>query len=249
MPVEDIYLAVVPVFLIAGFAKGVVGFGLPTVALALLTATSDLATALALLLVPSFVTNVWQAFWGGRLLALFRRFWSFLTALGIGTWIGVGVLAGADARWLTALLGLLLCLTSILDLAQRRMPAPGHREIWLSPVLGAANGILTGLTGSFVVPAVPYLQALDLDRKAYIQALGLTFLVATAALAASLNDHRLLSARLWTVSAVAVAPALVGMAIGQAVRGKMSEAAFRRILYLSLLALGAFISIQALSRL
>ena len=43
------------VFLLAGTVKGVIGLGLPTVSLAILTIAMDLTSAMALLLIPSFV--------------------------------------------------------------------------------------------------------------------------------------------------------------------------------------------------
>ena len=60
-------------FLLAGFVKGVVGLGLPTISLALLTVLLDLPTAMALLVVPAFSTNLWQGFIGGHLALLSRR--------------------------------------------------------------------------------------------------------------------------------------------------------------------------------
>ena len=68
-------LAIAAAFLIAGTVKGVIGLGLPTVSLALLAVLIDLPTAMALLLVPSFVTNLWQAMVGGNGGAILRRFW------------------------------------------------------------------------------------------------------------------------------------------------------------------------------
>ena len=47
-------------FLLAGFVKGVIGLGLPTVSMGLLSLVMAPAKAASLLIVPSFVTNVWQ---------------------------------------------------------------------------------------------------------------------------------------------------------------------------------------------
>src|SRR5690606_13714915 len=72
--------AIAGTFVLAGLVKGVIGFGLPTVAVALLTLTIGLKDAMALMLVPSLVTNLWQALAGGRLWTILRRFWAlFLT--------------------------------------------------------------------------------------------------------------------------------------------------------------------------
>src|SRR3546814_20989055 len=65
--------AIAGTFLLGGAVKGVVGFGLPTVSLALLTVAFGLPQAMALMLAPAFVSNVWQAFSGGGTLGVLRR--------------------------------------------------------------------------------------------------------------------------------------------------------------------------------
>lgn len=235
-------------FFLAGLVKGVIGLGLPTVSLALLTATLGLKEAVALLLVPSFATNLWQGAVGGNLRAILRRTWSLLVAVCIGTWFGAGILARGDAALLSGLLGLLLCAYAASSLTRIRLPAPGKAEWIWSPAVGAVNGFLTGMTGSFVVPGVMYLQALGLARDAMIQAMGILFTVSTLALAVSLNDRRLLSADIALLSLMALAPALIGMALGQLVRKRLGEAAFRTVFFVSLAVLGVWIAVQAAAR-
>jgi uncharacterized membrane protein YfcA len=104
------------------------------------------------------------------------------------------------------------------------------------------------MTGSFVVPGVMYLQVLGLSRDAMIQAMGVLFTVSTLALVVALGDRRLLSADLAVLSLLALAPALIGMALGQALRKRLSEAAFRRIFFAALAVLGAWIALQAALR-
>ena len=98
MPALDSMLIVALTFLLAGSVKGVTGLGLPSVSLALLTATLGLKAAMAILIVPSFVTNVWQAAVGGYLLSILRRTWSLLLAVCIGTWFGVGIFGQGQRR-------------------------------------------------------------------------------------------------------------------------------------------------------
>ena len=85
---EAITLLVMATFLLAGTVKGVIGLGLPTVSLAILTVAIDLPTAMALLLVPSFATNLWQASVGGNATSLWRRLWPFMLPAGLCVWIG-----------------------------------------------------------------------------------------------------------------------------------------------------------------
>ncbi|MDA1326307.1 MAG: sulfite exporter TauE/SafE family protein [Proteobacteria bacterium] len=236
---------VTAVFLVAGLVKGVVGMGLPTVSLGLLALAFGPKEAIALMLVPALVTNIWQGVIGGALKVLLKRLWSLLAMVCIGVWIGAGMLERADAAYISGGLGLILVVYAAISLMTPQVGSPGHREIWLSPLLGGVNGILTGLTGTFVVPGVPYLQALGLDRMALVQAMGILFTISTIALAVSLSGHNLLPRDLGLLSAIALAPALVGMAGGQWVRRKISESLFRKILYWSLALVGAYLAARA----
>ena len=242
----ELLILIAAVFVLAGFVKGVVGLGLPTVALALLAATIGVKTAIALLIVPALATNVWQALIGDSLRALLRRLWPFLLAASICIWLGAGLLAKADANLITSLLGLLLLIYAAAGLADYHLPKVGARETWLSPVVGALNGLITGLTGTFVVPSVLYLQALSLKRDALIQAMGLCYTVFSLMLILSLSRHALLTAELGLVSALAIAPALLGMWAGQGLRRRIPEERFRQVLLVALLLLGLYLMLRPL---
>ncbi len=246
MPAIDTAIIIGLTFLLAGLVKGVIGLGVPTVSLAILTATLGLKPAMALLLFPSFVTNLWQGLVGGALVDILKRLWLLLAMVCVGTWFGVSVLAAADARTMSAVLGGVLAVYAGVNLLRAQVPSPGKAEVFVSPVIGAVNGVLTGMTGSFVVPGVPYLQALGLPRDVLVQAMGVLFTVSTVALALSLGDQRLLSMELGLTSLAAVIPALIGMVAGQRVRKRLSEAAFRKVFFCALLVLGIYIAGRAL---
>jgi uncharacterized membrane protein YfcA len=233
-------------FLLAGSVKGVTGLGLPSVSLAILTATLGLKAAMAILIVPSFVTNVWQAAVGGHLAVILRRTWALLLAVCVGTWLGVGVLAKANADLLAGLLGAVLCIYALLGLAKVEPGSPGRLEPMLSPLVGALSGVLNGMTGSFVVPGVLYLQSLGFPRDGFIQSMGVLFTTSTIALAFALHDRQLLTGELAMLSAGAVIPALAGLVAGQVVRKYLSEQMFRMVFFAVLFALGAYIMVRAL---
>ncbi len=239
-------LIVAGTFLLAGAVKGVVGLGLPTVSLALLTVALGLTEAMTLLLVPSLVTNLWQAGAGGHGRAVLRRTWPFLAMAAATVWLGAGALTRVDLSLLSALLGLLLAVYAAIGLAGWRATIGARRERWAGPLAGAVNGVLTGMTGSFVMPGVIYLQALGLGRDALVQAMGMLFSVSTLALALALGGNGLLSVELGTLSAAALLPAIAGMAAGQRLRKRLSEDRFRRVLFTALLVLGAYIVASAL---
>jgi len=232
-------------FLLAGTVKGVIGLGLPTVSLALLTATVGLTDAMALLIAPSLVTNVWQAVVGGHGRVILKRLWPFLATAGLTIWIGALALTRVDLAVLSALLGGLIVVYAGLSLTRPHFTVTPRQEPWLGPLLGTTNGVLTGMAGSFVVPGVMYLQALGLPRDMLIQAMGILFLLSTAALGIALGGNGLMTGDRSILSFLAVAPALVGMVAGQKIRKRLSEDRFRRVFFSGLLIVGAYIVIRA----
>ncbi|MGF6569147.1 putative membrane protein YfcA [Paraburkholderia sp. GAS333] len=229
---------VVVTFVVAGFVKGVTGMGLPTVAMGILGTLMLPAQAAALLLLPSFVTNVWQLFAGPGVLALTRRLWPMMAGIVVGTIAAASFIAGGGGVWAVVGLGVALTLYAAAGLMAWRFSVPARYERWLSPAIGTVTGVVTGGTGVFVVPAVPYLQGLALKKEDLVQALGLSFTVSTIALAIGLVRENAFAVGDLRASLFAVVPALAGMAIGQRVRGRISAETFRRWFFICLLALG-----------
>lgn len=234
------------VFVLAGIVKGMIGLGLPTVAVALLGLALPPAEAAALLVVPSLATNLWQFAAGGRLAALLRRLWPLLLGIAAGTWAGSGLIAGGEGETMSAVLGVTLIAYAILGLAMPQLRVSPRAEPWLSPAIGAATGVVTAATGVLVIPAVPYLQSLALDRDELVQAMGLSFTASTLALAVSLAGEGLFQANLALASALALLPALLGMWIGQILRGRMRPDRFRIALFAGLIAVGAHLALRPL---
>lgn len=229
-------------FFLAGAVKGVLGLGLPTVAIGLLGLLMPVAQASALLTVPSLVTNVWQAGRGPHLRALVRRLWPMQVGIVIGAFAGTGWMEPQHARRSALLLGGCLMVYGAASLAGLRLPRPVPGQEGATGLLaGIATGLVTAATGVFALPLVPYLQALGLDKDEMAQALGLSFTVSTAALGLVLASTGNLDASVAGQSLLALLPALAGMALGQAQRDRLSQTAFRKALYGGLLLLGAWL--------
>lgn len=242
----DIIVLVMAAFFLGGIVKGVVGFGLPVVALAMLATTLGLKEAIALTVVPAVITNIYQGAAGGSFKVIVRRIWPLLVAACAFTWVGVGILADANPVVVSALLGLLLAIYSLYGLTQPQLSPPMAWQPLLTPVVGALSGVAYGLTGSLMVPGVIYLQALGFDRNRLVQALGLTFFLVTSALGISLAGHNLMSADLRAMSALALVPTALGMIFGQRFRHIISEDGFRKVFFWALLCAGIYMVVRAL---
>lgn len=235
------------VFLAAGLVKGVVGMGLPTVAMGLLAVTMPPAQAAALLLIPSLVTNLWQLLTGPSFAGLCKRLWTMMAGVVLGTVAGAGLLTGAHTALASAGLGAALVLYALVGLARAGFTTPARHEAWASPLVGVATGLVTGATGVFVIPAVPYLQSLRLDKEDLIQALGLSFTISTSALAIGLFRTGAFASPTAQLagSVAALVPALAGMFIGQMLRQRMSVETFRTVFFVGLLVLGVYLAGEA----
>lgn len=225
-------------FVVAGFVKGVTGMGLPTVAMGVLGTLMLPVQAAAMLLLPSFITNVWQLFAGPNVGVLVKRLWPMMLGIVAGTVAAASFIAGGGGEWAVAGLGAALTLYAVAGLLAWRFSVPARHERWLSPAIGMVTGVVSGGTGVFVVPAVPYLQGLALKKEDLLQALGLSFTVSTIALAIGLTRAHAVAPGDLGDSLFAVVPALLGMWIGQRVRGRIGAQAFRRWFFICLLGLG-----------
>lgn len=234
-------------FLGAGLVKGVTGMGLPTVAIGLLGAVMSPLAAAAILIIPSFVTNVWQMLVGRDTFRLMRRLWPMMLCIVIGTVLGSRLLVIVDPVWSGRTLGIALIAYAVYALLSPTVSTSERIERWLSPIVGIVTGVVTGATGVFVIPAVPYLQSLGLQKDDLVQALGLSFTVSTVALAAGLLAHGAFRLDQIGLSLLAVLPALVGMWLGSIVRQRISPKTFRRCFLLFLVVLGLELALRPFS--
>jgi uncharacterized membrane protein YfcA len=230
--------------LLAGFVKGLIGMGLPTVATGLLTLVMAPGQAAGLLVVPNFSTNVWQALAGKKLPALLRRFWPMLAGICVGSAPGAGFLANDTSGRASMALGIMLVVYALMSMVSPRLNVPKQAEWWLAPVVGALTGLVAILTGVFVLPLVPYLQSLGLEKDELIQALGLSLLMSALALGVALAREGALPLALIGASVLALAPAGLGLAIGQWCRQRVSAAIFVRIFAVGLLLIGLHLALR-----
>ena len=237
-------LLVIATFLLAGTVKGVIGLGLPTLSMGLLGLAMAPVQAATLLIIPATLTNIWQLASGGHLLALIGRLWPLLLAISLGTGLGSLWIGMSGGPWVVRALGGALLLYALSGLMLPTLRVAPRIEPWLGPLCGLLTGVITCATGVFVIPTVPYLQALGLSKDELVQALGLSFTVSTLALAAGLLWRGALGGGELSASVLALAPALLGMWLGQALRRRISAVLFRRVFFVGLGALGVHLLVS-----
>lgn len=225
-------------FLTAGTIKGSIGVGLPTTAIAILGTGIGLREAIPLLLVPSLAANIWQVLRGGEILSLIRRFWLLNAVACFGVWLGTVILFRVDPALLSALLGLVIVVYTVMGLMKFTPTVPPSREAVLTPIVGLGAGLLTGTTGSLLMPMMVYLQAVGLEKDRFVQAAGISLLIGTIAWSASLAQQGALDSKGLLLSTAALVPTLLGMSIGHWIRDRLSQNLFRNIVFIFLMILG-----------
>jgi uncharacterized protein len=238
-------------FLVAGTVKGVVGLGLPAIAIALLTIVLPPPQAAALIVVPSILTNIWQAWAGPDFRGLLRRLAPLLLGSVLGVWgamaIGLGIADPAIQRLGGAVLGVMLAIYALSALLLPLFSVPEHSERRYGPLIGAITGVITAATGLLIVPGAAWIQALGLPRDALVQALGIFLTVGNTAFGAGLAVDGVLTVQKLTASLLVALPAaLLGMWLGGRLRAVVEPALFRKLFLLALLALGLWQALRPL---
>jgi uncharacterized protein len=239
---DPLLIFIVAVFLLAGFVKGVIGLGLPTVSVGLLAVTMPPAHALAIVIVPAILTNIWQTFVGPYLRDIMRRLWPLMVGTAIGIWSAAGLMTGPWARYGTIVLGVLLVIYAVIGLSRFSFRVARANERWIGGIVGLITGVVSAATGVQVIPSMPFMQAIGMEKDELVQALGVFFTVATVALAFNLTSAGLLNASTTVPGAVAMVGSFTGMMIGQAVRSRLQPEAFRRWFLVAMIFLGIYLA-------
>jgi hypothetical protein len=243
---DSLLLLIAAAFLLAGFIKGVLGLGLPTVSMGLLAVTMPPGQALAIVIVPAIVTNIWQTFVGPHLRDIILRLWPLMVGTVIGIRLNAGLLTGPYAAYGSVILGLLLVIYAIVGLSKFSFKVARRDEKWIGGIVGLMTGVVSAATGVQVIPSMPFMQAIGMEKDELVQALGVFFTVATVALAFNLTTAGLLTAATALPGAVAMAASFTGMFIGQAVRTRMQPDVFRRWFLIAMILLGLYLAGSAL---
>src|SRR5262244_8094 len=204
MTIEPFLIVIAAVFLLAGFIKGVIGLGLPTVSVSLLAVAMPPGKALAIVIVPAIVTNIWQTFVGPYLRDIVKRLWPLMIGTAAGIWLNAGAMTGPNARYGTIVLGILLMIYAVTGLTKLNFEVAPRNEKWLGGIVGLVTGVISASSGVQVMPSVPYMQAIGMEKDELVQALGVFFTVATLALSVNLTAAGLLSASTALPGAIAL---------------------------------------------
>ncbi|HEV3310024.1 MAG TPA: sulfite exporter TauE/SafE family protein, partial [Chloroflexota bacterium] len=147
-------------------------------------------------------------------------------------------LVWVDQRLSTVVLGLLIIGYALFGLAQPSLSLPPSFERPLRIPVGFLNGFLTGLTGSQVLPLIPYVLALHIDTDRTVQAINLAITITSTFLLVGLYQSGVMSLPSLGLSLGAVLPAMAGIHVGTKARSFIPVQHFRIVVQIVLGLLG-----------
>ena len=228
----------VVVCILAGLVKGVIGIGLPLIVVPMLAGTLGPIKAMTLMAVPIIGVNIWQTLQSGYAMGALRRFLIAYPLLIAGILVGVHFLTSMPADQLIILVGVLVVLIAIGQLFPVNFQISRRGERWLTPIVGAASGLLGGVT-SFLGPVMAtYLVALRVTKDEFVGAIALFYLTAAVPFFVALTVKGRLGGEELTASFIATALILVGVVIGQRLRKRASPEIFRRAVLFMIMLIG-----------
>lgn len=229
----------------AGVVKGLIGIGIPMVSIALLSLAISIPQAVVLLPVPILVTNAWQSINSGYFLKTLSRFWPLLLALVAGTAVGGYLLATVELHKLQMAIGAALVVFAALNLASPRLFLPAKAEAGAGALAGGLGGVLGGMSALFAPPILMFLVAIRLHKDEFVGTINTIYLIGGLVLTAALAGFRVMGAAEFGWSALATLPLFAGMLLGQKLRHRISQEAFRKGLLVAVMLIGMNLFVRA----
>jgi uncharacterized membrane protein YfcA len=230
----------------AGAVKGLIGVGMPIVAVPLLAMIIDIKSAVALLSIPLFLSNIPQAVEGGRVMSAVRSLTPVLLGLAPGLILGVNLLLMSDPNAAKILAGIALVAVGTLLLAAPKFKVPTDTAGMWGAVVGFAAGVIGGLaaiSGPFVFA---FLIAKGERGKQFTQQASLFLVISSAILAIVLSGNKTLPWRDFLISMAATIPVVAGMILGQGLRDKLHPDVFRRFVLVIIVLAGVELAGRAI---
>lgn len=232
------YAFILTAYVVASTIKGLTGIGFSTSCLPIMALRLDLTVAIPLVIIPSIVSNLAVMLQAGRFGSAVRRFWPLYLASIPGLLAGVALLVAIRADAAKAILGLVLMAYALWALSNKSFALSEERERQLRVPVGLCTGFVNGLTGSQVMPVLPYLLSLPLDKKAFVQAINISFTLSSLILLLAMNQRGFLSAPTLLAAVAGLLPVLVTVYLAGRLQHRLSGTWHRRLVLGFLLVMG-----------
>lgn len=231
-------------YVAGGVVKGTLGVGLPLVVIPLLTLLFPASQAMGLLVMPVLMSNLLQAVQGGRLRYALRRFAPLMLAQLVATLLANHWGSQLSPRAMNAVIAFTVISAVAIMVLQPKGEVTPRQELWAGPLVGAIAGAMGGassLTGPILIT---YLMALRLPREEFIGSISIIYLLGAIPMYVAMLAWGRFGWDAVAWSCLALAPMYLGLRVGAAIRSRLGETLFRRVLFAFLTLLSVLLLVK-----
>ena len=232
-------------YFLGGITQGILGVGLITVVISLLSFVIDVKETIALVIIPTIVTSFFQMINGNNLKDIIKDTRYFLVFSTLIIVPGVFLLKVLESDLILIFIAILLFMNSSLSLSNRVVAIPNHQNSIIQVSAGSLNGFIIGLTSIYTMPFVFLLQSLKYNKEKTVQFMGLAFLLYSSMQFISFSYSKLISINTIFPSLIVTLPVIIGFFLGKKIRSFISEKLFKKLFYLMLLLMSGIILINS----
>ena len=240
-----IFFYILLAYFIGGITQGILGVGLITVVISLLSFVVDVKETIALVIIPTIITSLFQMINGSNLKAIIKDTKYFLVFSTLIIVPGVFLLKVLESDLILIFIAILLFMNSSLSLSNRVVAIPNHQNSIIQVSAGSLNGFIIGLTSIYTMPFVFLLQSLKYNKEKTVQFMGLAFLLYSSMQFISFSYSKLISINTIVPSLIVTLPVIIGFLLGKKIRSFISEKLFKKLFYLMLLLMSGIILINS----
>ena len=237
---------VLAIYFFAAFAKGVSGLGFTTTGLPMLVLIFGLKASIPLLIIPSIVSNLLVMRQAGMFRRTLRQFWPLYISQIPGVILGLWLLIWLPSHFSSSVLGGILILYCSFAVFNPEYSLSHYFKKILALPTGFITGIMNGLTGSQVMPLLPFMLSINLPPRRLIQAINCSFTLSSVLMAFGLIKLELMTSEAVTVSFAGLFPVYLGTKVGGKIRDRVTPTAFRTLVLLVLAIMGFLLVMQSL---
>ena len=232
-------------FVLGGLIKGTLGVGLPLLAVPLMSMVIPSPTAIGLVAVPVILSNVWQMVDSRKIGVGWTRFWPLICTQLISTVLTVRLTLSLSAKEMNLMVAFSMLLALVLMIFKPSLKISPKREKTTSAVVGLLSGLLGGISSLTGPVVITYLMALKLDREEFVGCISIIYLASAVPLYSAMLYYGKINMLDLSYSAAALIPMAFGLAIGKLIREKISEKAFRAVLYIYLVIMSIILIVKS----
>lgn len=240
------YLFIILAYIIAAAIKGTTGIGFSTTCLPIMALRLDLTVAIPLVIIPSIISNIIVMVQTGNFREAINRFWSLYLVSVPGILTGLTILISINVNSAKILLSMVLVTYALSALRNKPLKLSAVWERNLKVVVGFSTGFINGLTGSQVMPLLPYLLSLDLEKNRFVQAMNISFTLSSLVMFFQMSRLGYVSTNTLITAAISLLPVLLTVFVCGKIRARINNNLYRKIVLLFLLIMGIILLLKAI---